>query len=374
MAVKMAQPLVGREEKRAVSEVMDSGMLAQGPRVEEFERRFASYCGVAHAVALSSGTAALHAALHAAGIAPGDEVITTPFTFVATAAAVLMRGAVPVFADIDPETFNLDPERVRAALTDGTKAVIAVHLYGLPCPMDELTSLARDRGLVLIEDACQAHGSEYRGRKVGSLGDLGCFSFYATKNMTCGEGGMITTDDGEAARRVRRFRFHGQEPGERYAYRELGYNYRLTDLAAAMGIRQLEKLPAMNEARRRNALLYNRLLRDVPGIYTPFVHADGVHHVFHQYTLRVKEEEFGLNRDDLSLVLSRAGIETGIHYPVPLHLTPPFKQLGYRPGDLPHAERASREVLSLPVGPHVCEAEVAYVARCIREVATRAAP
>lgn len=371
--VPMVRPCIGDEETRSVLEVLESGHIAQGPVVSRFERAFAAYCGVEHAVAVSSGTAALHAALLAAGVGEGDEVVTTPFSFVATANAVLMAGARPVFADIDPQTMNLCPERTDESLTSRTRAVLLVHLYGRACDMEPFYALTRHKGIRLIEDACQAHGASYRRRMSGSLGDAACFSFYATKNMTCGEGGMITTDDGYLAERARRLRHHGQDGSGRYIYRELGYNYRLTDLAAAIGLRQLEKLPALNARRLANAGLYRRLLSGVPGLLLP-PESEETEHVYHQFTVRVIEGEFGLDRSGLAEALSRRGIETGVYYPLPLHVYPQFASLGYRWGDFPNAERASREVLSLPVGPHLDDEDIAHVAACIREVAENAAP
>lgn len=371
--VALARPCIGSEEKRAVMEVLDSGAIAQGRKVLAFEEAFAAYCGTKHAVALANGTVALHAMLSAAGIGDGDEVVTTPLSFAATANAVLMAGAEPVFADIDPLTMNLDPENAGAALTPRTRALLAVHLYGLPCDMDSFQSLAERGNLLVLEDSCQAHGATYRGRRAGSLGNAACFSFYATKNMTCGEGGMITTFDDGIAERARRLRFHGQDNKGKYVYRELGFNYRMTDIAAALGLCQLEKLPSMNDLRRANASLYRRLLAGIPGFVLPPV-AQGAEHVYHQFTVRVVRKDFGLDRDELARALSRFGIETGIHYPLPLHVYPQFTALGYRWGDFPNAERASGEVLSLPVGPHLCGDDIAYVAACIREVAERAVP
>lgn len=371
--IPLSRPFLGREEIASLVEVVRSGILAQGPVVKEFERAFADFCGVTHAVAVSSGTAALHGALYSLGIGPGDEVITTPFTFVSTANSVLMQRARPVFADIDPQTMNLDPEEVSRAVTPRTKAVIAVHLYGCPCEMDYLRRLGETHGLFLVEDACQAHGAAYMGRPAGSLGDAGCFSFYATKNMTCGEGGMVTTDREDIAVRLRRFRHHGEEEGKRYLYRELGYNFRLTDIAASMGIEQLKKLPAMNEIRRSNASLYECHLRGIPGVTLPKAPRGAVH-VYHQYVLRINGSAFGLNRDELAWILDRLGVETAVFYPKPLHLYAHFRHLGYRAGDFPRAEAAAEEVLCLPIGPHVSAEDALYVARCIQEVAALVSP
>jgi dTDP-4-amino-4,6-dideoxygalactose transaminase len=337
--IPIAQPLIGEAEQRAVLEVLASGMLAQGPRVQAFEEAFASYCGVRHAIATSSGTTALQVALLAHGIGPGDEVITTPFTFIASANAILYTGARPVFVDIEPGTFNLDPALIEAAITPRTRAILPVHLFGLPATMDPILEIARRFGLTVIEDACQAHGAEYNGRRVGSFG-TGCFSFYPTKNMTTAEGGMITTDDDAVADKCRVLRQHGMR--QRYYHDELGFNFRMTDLHAAIGIAQLAKLESFNERRIANADYLNKRLR---GFGTPAIPA-GRRHVFHQYTLRVRDGR----RDAVLEALSGRGIGCGVYYPVPVHLQKLYRDLGYC-DHLPEAARASREVLSLPIHP-----------------------
>ncbi|MDY7042585.1 MAG: DegT/DnrJ/EryC1/StrS family aminotransferase, partial [Chloroflexota bacterium] len=248
--IAIAKPLMGAEEKQAVLAVLDSGMLAQGDRVAEFEEAFAAFCGVKHAIATSSGTTALHVALLAHGIGPGDEVITTPFTFIASANSVLYVGAKPVFVDIDPTTFNLDPAKIEAAITPRTKAILPVHLFGLPCEMPAISVLAKEHGLAVIEDACQAHGADIKGRRAGSFG-TGCFSFYPTKNITTAEGGMITTDADDIAEHARLIRSHGMR--RRYYHESLGYNFRMTDIHAAIGLAQLPKLESFNERRIANA-------------------------------------------------------------------------------------------------------------------------
>ncbi len=336
--IPLSRPLLGEEEREAVAAVLASGQLAAGPVVRAFEASFAAFVGARHAVATSSGTTALVAALVAHGIGPGDEVITTPFTFAATANAVLLAGARPVFADIDPATFNLDPRQVAARITPRTKAVIAVHLFGHPCDMDALAPLCRETGLALIEDACQAHGASYRGRRVGSFG-TGCFSFYGTKNMVTGEGGMVTTGDDEVARRVRMVINHGM--AVLYRHEMLGSNYRLTDLQAAIGLVQLRRLPEFTARRQANA----RFLMDrLEGVGLPVIR-EGCEHVFHQFTVRVPRD-----RDGLAAHLERAGVGCAVHYPCPLHRQPLYRGLGYADA-LPAAEEASRTVLSLPVGP-----------------------
>jgi perosamine synthetase len=324
---------------------MESGMIAQGERVAEFEGSFASYCGVKHAIATSNGTTALHAALLAAGIGAGDEVIVPSFTFIASATSVSMCGARPVFADVDDRTFTLDPSSVEGLLTPRTKAVMGVHLFGQPFDVPAISALCREHDLLLIEDAAQAHGSTHGGKKVGSFGGLGCFSFYATKNMTTGEGGMVTTDDPDLADRVRLLINHGQK--EKYLHTTLGYNYRMTDMAAAMGLVQLKRLDGMNARRAANAGYLDENLRS-PGIVPPFVRP-GSTHVYHQYVVKVGTAA-RLPRDALVQALAARGIGTAIHYPRPVHDQPLYRGL---PGKAPCpvSGRLSRSVLSLPVHP-----------------------
>ena len=338
--IHIASPVIGDEEKQGVLEVLDSGMLAQGSKVKALEEAFADYCGVEHAVATSSGTTALHVALLANEIGEGDEVITSSFTFISSANSVLFTGARPVFVDIDPVTFNLDPDLMEAAITPRTKAIMPVHLFGLPADMGAIMALAEEYDLMVIEDACQAHGAGYNGKKAGSFG-TGCFSFYPTKNMTTGEGGMITTNDEEIAEECRVIRQHGMR--RRYYHDELGYNFRMTDVHAAIGLGQLEKLEQFNEARIANAAYFSQHLE---GVTVPTV-PDDRHHVFHQYTIRVPDGR----RDTLREHLKDNGVGTGIYYPVPIHKQTYYTQeLGYEVR-LPEAERAADEVLSLPVHP-----------------------
>ena len=342
--IPISHPLLGEEEKAAVLEVLDSGQLAQGPRVREFEERFAEWCGVKHAVAVSSGTSALHIALLAHEIGPGDEVITPAFSFIASANCALFVGARPVFADIEPRYFTVDPWEVAERITSRTRAVVAVHLFGQPCDMDAISELARERNLVLIEDACQAHGARLDGRPVGTWGTA-CYSFYPTKNMTTGEGGMITTNDAEIAERARLLRDHGSR--QRYQHEVLGYNLRMSELHAALGLAQLPKLEGWNAQRRANAAYLTEGLAGVEGVVTPSVR-DGATHVFHQYTVRIRDRDVTVEH------LARRGIGVGVYYPTPIHQQPFYRRLGFD-DRLAQAEAASREVLSLPVHPALTE-------------------
>ena len=357
--IRISEPLISDEEKQAVLRVLESGQLAQGPLVREFEQVFAGMCGVGEAVAVSSGTAALVVALLAHGIGPGDEVITTPFSFVASANAVLLAGARPVFVDVREDDFNIDPGLIESRITPRTKALLPVHLYGHPCDMEAIVAIAGGHGLALVEDACQAVGASVAGRKVGSFG-TGCFSFYATKNMTTGEGGMITTSDRAVAEKARRIRDHGQV--ERYESELLGYNFRMTELAAALGLVQLGKLEALNEGRRANARYLSERLR---GVRTPGERPD-CRHVYHQYTVRVAG-----GRDELSARLREDGIETGVFYRLPIHRQPLYQRLGYR-DSLPVAERLSGEVLSLPVHPGLSRADLETVVAAVNRSAVTA--
>lgn len=359
--IPIAKPLIGEEEKKAVQEVLDSGVIAQGPKVKEFEEKFAQYCGVKYAVATSSGTTALHTALMALGVRETDEVITTPFTFIASSNAVLFCRAKPVFADIG-EDYNISPQSLAEKITSKTKAILPVHLYGQPADMKPIMELASDHNLLVLEDACQAHGAEYNGKKVGGFG-TGCFSFYPTKNMTSSEGGMITTDDKDAYERCKLLRSHGMPV--RYHHNMLGYNFRLTDIAAAIGLAQLKKLDGFTELRVRNARLLTKGLEKIDGIVTPKEY-DGRKHVFHQYTIRLSG--FKLSRDEVIKVLDENGIGSMIYYPIPSHKQKLYIELGY--GDsLPVCEGFCQEVLSLPVHPSVSEDDVAKIVSVFEDMA-----
>jgi dTDP-4-amino-4,6-dideoxygalactose transaminase len=352
--ISIAKPMMGEEEKQAVLEVLDSGMIAQGPRVKAFEEAFAEMCGVKHAIATTSGTTALHVALLAHEIGPGDEVITSPFTFIASANSVLFTGAKPVFVDIDPATFNVDPQQIEAAITPQTKAILPVHLFGLMADMDAIMELAAAHDLNVIEDACQAHGATQGGKKAGAFG-TGTFSLYPTKNITSAEGGMITTDDDEIAESCRVIRQHGMR--RRYYHDELGYNFRMTDVHAAIGLAQLGKLAQFNQQRRANA---QYLTEHLEGVTTPTA-PEGFRHVFHQYTIRVPSGK----RNELAAYLRENGVGTGIYYPVPIHQQTYYvNELGYDQ-TLPEAERATEEVLSLPVHPALTQGDLETIVELV---------
>jgi dTDP-4-amino-4,6-dideoxygalactose transaminase len=354
--INMAKPQIGDEEKKAVMEVMDSGIIAQGPRVKAFEEAFAAMCGVKHAIATTSGTTALHTALLAHGIGKGDEVITSAFTFIASANSALYVGARPVFVDIDPATFNIDPALIEAAITPHTKAILPIHLYGLACDMDAIMAIAKKHNLVVVEDACQSHGAVYKDRKVGSFG-TGTFSLYPTKNMTSGEGGMITTNDPVIDEKCRVLRQHGMR--KRYYHDELGYNFRMTDIAAAIGLEQLKKLGRFNEIRQANA---GFLSANLKGVIVPVVPV-GCKHVYHQYTIRVP----GGRRDALRTYLQEHGVGSEVYYPVPIHQQTFYvKDLGFNQS-LPETERAAQEVLSLPVHPGLSAADLETIVTTVND-------
>jgi len=355
--IPIAKPLVSEEEKQAVLEVLDSGQLAQGARTAEFERVFAEYVGTKHAIAVANGTAALIVALQANGVGQGDEVITTPFSFIATATSIIACGATPVFVDVDPFDLNLDPNRIEDAITDRTKAIMPVHLYGHPARIAEIREICNDNGLALIEDAAQAHGAEHAGQRVGSFG-TGCFSFYPTKNMTTGEGGMITTNDDDVARLARIIRHHGQE--QRYLHEYFGLNWRMTDLAAAIGLVQMRHIEEWNQARIANAETLSSLITQVQ---TPVVR-EGDRSVFHQYTIRVEGD-----RDEFQRRLEGVGVGSAVHYPIPIHRQPIMQQLGFGDAELPVTEAAAAAVLSLPVHPSLSRADLEYIAESVNKLA-----
>jgi dTDP-4-amino-4,6-dideoxygalactose transaminase len=360
-SIPISRPLIGDEEKQAVLAALESGQLTQGPRVRRFEENFAAMCGVQEAVAVNSGTAALMIALLAHGVGPGDEVITSPFTFAATANAVLFTDARPVFVDVSDTDFNIDPALIEAKVTPRTKAIIPVHLFGHPCEMAAIMTIAERHDLAVVEDACQAVGATVGDNKAGSFGS-GCFSFYATKNMTTGEGGMITTNDPQIAEKARIIRNHGQTA--RYSAATTGYNFRLTDIAAAIGIVQLARLAEFTERRRANAAYLSQHLR---GVITP-TERPGFRHVYHQYTIRVPsaQPDSSKARDTLAARLEQANIQTTVYYPTPIHQQPYYRDLGYK-DSLPVAERLSREVLSLPVHPALTQHDLKTIVTAVND-------
>jgi dTDP-4-amino-4,6-dideoxygalactose transaminase len=337
----------------AVARVFESGQYVGGPEIAALEEEFAGYCGARYGVAVNSGTSALHLALLAAGIQPGDEVITVPFTFYATVAAIGYVGATPVYVDIDPATFNIDAAKMEAAITERTRAILLVHLYGQCADMDPILEIARRHKLIVIEDAAQSHGAEDRGRRAGSMGDIGCFSFYPTKNLgAAGEGGMLTTNNPEYARQAALLRSWGEE--QRYRPILKGFNYRLPSIQAAILRVKLRRLEAWTEARRERAKQYDRLLEN-SGVTRPRVMADA-RHVYCLYTIRAA------NREGLQKGLEGAGIQTAVHYPLPIHLMPAYADARYKAGDFPVAEACANTVLSLPLHSHISAAQVEQVA------------
>jgi dTDP-4-amino-4,6-dideoxygalactose transaminase/acetyltransferase-like isoleucine patch superfamily enzyme len=347
------------EVKEAINRVLNSGQFVLGQEVAAFEQEFTSWCRARCAVAVNSGTSALHLSLLAAGIGPGDEVITTPFTFVATVAAILYTGARPVFVDIDARSFNIDVNQIEKTITPRTKAILPVHLYGQPAEMDAIMEIARKRNLMVIEDACQAHGAEYKGRRVGAIGHFGCFSFYPGKNLGAyGEGGIVVTNDTEKSRTIAMLRDWGQE--RKYHHILKGYNYRMDAFQGAILRVKLPHLEAWTEARRAFAARYHNLLMERQ-IRIPQSPSDS-RHVYHLYVVRVKA------RDKVQAELAAKGINTGIHYPIPVHVEPAYAELGYKYGDFPESETAAQEVLSLPLYPEMTIDQQNAVIGGLREI------
>jgi dTDP-4-amino-4,6-dideoxygalactose transaminase len=341
----------------AIGHVLETAQFALGSEVAAFEQEFAKYCGAAHAIGVNTGTSALHLALLAAGVGPGDEVLTSPFTFVATVAAIGYTGARATYADIDPTSFTIDPAKIEEAITPRTKAIIPVHLYGQAADMDPILEIARRRGLAVIEDAAQAHAAAYKGRPIGSLGDMSCFSFYPGKNLGAyGEGGAVTTGNAEHAEKIRLLRDWGAPV--RYHHKLKGYNYRLEGIQGAVLRVKLRKLDAWTAARQAHAAEYTEILRGGP-VRTPEVLAHGKH-VFHIYAVRTDR------RADLQAHLTARGVQTGIHYPIPVHLQEAYADPAYPKGSFPHAEAAASEVLSLPMFAELTSSQIGEVAEAIR--------
>jgi perosamine synthetase len=359
VAIPMVKPVIENDEIEAVTAVLKSGNLVQGEIVREFEEAFADFIGTEYAIAVNSGTAALHIALLAYGVGKEDEVITSPFSFISTANSVLFTGGKPVFADIDKATFNITADNINEKITPRTKAIMPVHLFGQCCDMGQIVMLAEDYGIPVIEDSCQAHGAEFGGKKAGSFG-TGCFSFYPTKNMTTGEGGMITTNDKKIAEKARLIRSHGQK--ERYFHEILGFNFRMTDIAAAIGIYQLSKLEDLNQKRINNASYLTEGINNIRGLLPPVTHP-AAKHVFHQYTVRVTGD-YGISRDKLMARLAEHGIASQIYYVLPIYRQPIYQKLGYD-DHLLGAETAAAEVLSLPVHPSLTRGDLDYIVNTI---------
>ncbi|MBD3330205.1 aminotransferase class V-fold PLP-dependent enzyme [Candidatus Peregrinibacteria bacterium] len=363
--INISAPIITEKDIKDISEVLRSGMIAGGPKVSELEKEFASYCGTEYAIAVNSGTAALHCALYALGVKKNDEVITTPFTFVATANPILMQNAKIVFADIDEDTFCIDPKEVEAHITPATKALLPVSLYGRPFDQS-LQEIAKTNNLKILDDAAQSIGAKVENNMAGNLADISAFSLYATKNIMCGEGGMLTTNDPDLNELCRRFRHHGQSEQTQYEYADIGYNYRMTDILAALALNQIKTVEEITEKRNENAKKLSQGLEKIEGITVPSIEAN-TRHAFHQFTIRVMPE-FKLNRDELKSHLQEHGIGSGIYYPKPLHLHPHFKNLGYKEGDFPVAERVAKEVLSLPVHPSLSPEDIEKIIETIKNI------
>lgn len=354
MDIALSKMYVDGRIRQAVVDVLNSGQYIKGEYLQTFEQEFARFCNTRFAVGVSSGTSAILLSLMALGVSAGDEVIVPSHTFIATASPSIFLGARPIYADIDPETYTIDPAEIRSKLSPKTKAIIPVHLYGHPCDMDVINKIAKEHGLFVIEDACQAHGATYQGRRSGSLADVACFSFYPAKNMTVlGDGGMVTTNDEELARKIRMLADHGRR--EKYVHELLGLNFRMSEIHAAIGVEQLRHVEGWNDRRREIAAKYNGLLSDL-GLVTP-IEKEWARHVYYMYVIRVRE------RNRLASHLKENGIQTGIHYPVPLHRQPCVQSDVH----LPVTEEYVDDILSLPMHPQLTNTEVEYVASSVRQ-------
>jgi len=368
--IRINQPIIGKEEIDGVTEVLKSGILTEksgmGPRVLDFEKEFARYVGARQAVAVTSGTAALHASLLVAGVKQGDEVVVPSFTFHSTAEVVLLCGAQPVFADIDPESYTVTADTIEGVLTTNTKVIMPVHLYGLPADLDPIRKLARDRGITLIEDAAQAHGAEYNGSKIGSIGDMTCFSFYAGKNMTTGEGGMVTTNDDDYSDKLRMIRTHGEQ--RPYWPISIGNNYRMNEILAAIGLAQLKKLPSFLERRRKNAQFLSERLGVLGKVIAP-KEPEGRKHAWYVYTLRLRGANAGKRNKAIEKLRSK-NIEAAVYYESPLHMLPLYREFSTTRRPLPETEKACRQVFSVPVHPKLDDSDLGYIFETLKRVLT----
>jgi dTDP-4-amino-4,6-dideoxygalactose transaminase len=364
--IKEQNRRIGPELEESLQGVVQGAQFILGPAVERFERAFAAYLGRKFCIGVNNGTSALHMALQACDIGPHDEVITTPHTWISTSWAISYAGAKPVYVDIDPVTYNINPQLIERAITPRTKAILPVHLYGQACDMDALCDIAERHGLVFIEDAAQAHGAMYNGRRIGSFGRVACFSFYPGKNLGAfGEGGAVATDDEGLAKRIRQLRDHAQ--AGRHHHVEIGYNTRMEGIQGAVLEVKLRHLDAWNAVRMQHAARYHELLADVPGIQLPAAPAPG-RHVWHLFVVLFR----GMDRDSMQKQLAERGISTGVHYPTPVPLQPAYAHLGHKPGDFPVAEDVMRRCLSLPMCAEMADEQVDYVAKALRELASRA--
>jgi len=357
--ILMAKPNLGEDEQLAVKKVFESGMIACGEVVSEFEKSFAEYIGVLHGIATTSGTTALEVALRAVGIGNGDKVLTTPFSFIASTNSIIYSGAIPIFADIDPHTLNICPDAMerQLALNPDIKAVLIVHLFGLACNMDRIIEIAKKNNLLIIEDCAQAHGTMWKGKKAGSFGDISAFSFYPTKNMTTGEGGIVLTDNSEFAQRSRLLINHGMKI--RYYHDIIGYNYRMTNIAASIGLCQLKKLPDMNKARFKNAVFYNEKIKNI--LLQPPHFDEG--HVYHQYTIQVQEAR----RDDFVAYLESLKIGYGIFYPLTIPEQACYKEYGFENNAAPEADSVKNKVISIPVHPLLTQNELDFIINALNK-------
>jgi perosamine synthetase len=366
LKIPFADPYITDEDVKAVAESVKEKHLSQGKNVQRFEDEFAKYLGVKHAVAVCNGTAALHTALAAINVKLSDEIVVPSFSFISTANCALYQGAKPVFVDIDPSTYNIDPNKIEEKITEKTKAIIPVHYAGQPADMDSIREIAQKYDLYIIEDAAEAHGALYKGKKIGSLAELACFSFYPNKNMTTGEGGIITTNNDELSEKIRMIRSHGQD--ERYHHVILGYNYRMTDMQAALGIVQLRRLDWVIKKKAAKATYYDRRIKDMFGgeVKTPYL-APYATHVYMFYSVRFKNKEI---REKAATKLDEKNVETRIAFP-PIHLQPLYKELfGYGEGYLSITEKVANTILCLPIYPHITQKTQEYVLSTMKETLT----
>lgn len=357
---------IRNNERRAVMSVLQSGHIVEGPVVKALEQDFVKYTGAKYAIAVNSGTAALHASLYGLGIKQGDEVITTPFTFIATVNSILMVGATPIFVDINSDTYTLDYSKIEKAITNKTKAIITVDLYGQPADYEEIKAIAKKYKLFVIDDAAQAISASYKNKKIGNIADITCFSLYATKNIMCGEGGMITLNNFQISEKIKRFKNHGQLPGEKYNYAELGYNYRLTDIAGAIAREQFKKVDFVTKKRQKIASMYDSYLTHIKGITVPTKKKDRTH-VFHQYTIQITKE-FSYSRDELRNLLKTKGIQTEVYYPKPLSEYAYLHAKGLKDSKN-NSTLVSKQVLSLPIYPDLSATDIRYICHTIKYIA-----